>query len=199
MRLILVFHDPGLTEGLKMIEDLVSRLAHQGKFEVIAYPISDIEREVASIGEGDLVFSLLPFRGGHLMQVIEYASKRGALEVYKLPLHLIARRVVEKLEGCRSVTILYWKAKRFIEEQEEDLRFIASTVEKSLGGEVKLATRCEDRICDGCVVVTSLLPGRLTVEALKSGGEVRVPFLLEILRDDIVAWIKGYAERLHNL
>ena len=199
LRFILVFHDPGLSEGLKLVEDMVLKLSQQVEFKVLAYPISDIERGVAGIEEGDVVFALLPFRGGHLVQVTDYALKKGALGVYKIPLDLIAKRVVERLEGCKSTTLLYWKAKRFIGEQEEDLMFIASTVERSLGVEVKLATSCEDSVCDGCLVVTSLLPGRLTLEASRSGGEVRIPYLLEILGDDIVAWIKDYAERLYNL
>jgi hypothetical protein len=199
LRFILVFHDPGLSEGLKLVEDLVSRLSQQVRFKIIAYPISDVERGVAGIEEGDVVFALLPFRGGHLVQVTDYALGRRALGVYKIPLDLIARRVVERLEGCRSATLLYWRAKRFVEEQEEDLKFIASTIKRSLGVEVRLASSCEDRVCDGCLVVTSLLPGRLTLEALRSGGEVRIPYLLEILGDDVVAWIKGYAERLYDL
>ena len=199
LRFILVFHDPGLSEGLKLVEDLVSRLSQQVRFKIIAYPISDVERGVAGIEEGDVVFALLPFRGGHLVQVTDYALGRGALGVYKIPLDLIARRVVERLYDCTSVTLLYWRAKRFVEEQEEDLKFIASTIKRGLGVEVRLASSCEDRVCDGCLVVTSLLPGRLTLEALRSGGEVRVPYLLEILGDDIVAWIKDYAERLYDL
>ncbi len=199
MRIIVVFHDPGSSEGLKMIEDLISKVAQDVRFEILAYPISYIEKGVADIKNGDLVFALLPFRGGHLIQVVEYAFIRGAFGVYRIPLDLIAKRILERLKGCTSVTLLYWRAKRFVEEQEEDLRFIASVIEEGLGGKVRFATGCEDHLCSGCLVVTSLLPGRLTLEVLRSGGDVRVPFLLEVLRDDIVAWIKGYTERFYDL
>jgi len=198
LRIVLVYHDPGLNEGFKLIDGLASKIEMLTRLKVSSYPISSIEEETADIGDGDVVFALLPFRGGHLAQVREYATKRGALLAGKIPLDIIARRVAEKLLGCRSVTILYWKAKRFIEEQEEDLRSLVSYIRDATGVEVELKTSCSGG-CSGCIVVSSFLPGRLTLEALESGGDVRVPYLFELVEEDIVAWVNRYLMRLDYL
>ncbi|MEM4559130.1 MAG: hypothetical protein QW208_04195 [Acidilobaceae archaeon] len=198
MRVILIYHDPGLSEGFKLIDDLREDLARELNLEIVAYPISSIEDMSADIRSGDLVFSLIPFRGGHYAQIIEYTSSRGARLAGKIPTDIIAKSLVDYLRGCSKVTVLYWKAKRYIEEQLEDLNSICRFIENYLNVKVAISTGCSE-YCDGCIVVSSLLPGRLTVEALGSGYDVRVPYLLATIRDLVVGWIKGYIVGFYNL
>jgi len=199
MRIILVYHDPGLSEGLKIMRELALTISQQVKLKVLTYSIKEIEKKVADIEEDDQVFILIPFRGGHITQIVNYILKKGVTRVYRIPLDFIARRILEKIRDCKTATLIFRKAKRYVEEQEEDINFIKSFLENYLNVKVKLATSCKDQACEGCIIVASFLPSRLTLEALDSGNEVRVSYLLEVLRDDIIAWIKSYSERFNDL
>ncbi|MDM7274929.1 MAG: hypothetical protein P3X22_002230 [Thermoprotei archaeon] len=188
--IVLIYHDPGLSEGHTMMVRMAEKLRSKLGVDVRAYPISSIEEGSAMVRQGDIVFALLPFRGGHLSTVEEYVNEAKALMAGKIPLEIIAKNVVRRLEGCEKVTVLYWKAKRRVEDQLEDLNFITSRIRELLGNvEVRLALSCNSN-CEGCVVVASLLPGRLTVEASSKGLDVRVPYLLALIEDDIISWIE---------
>ena len=198
MKIILVYHDPGLNEGYKIIEDLVLDVRKAANLDVLACPISTIEAGGLCVDEGDLVFALLPFRGGHLEQVRRYTVERGGVFAGKIPLELIAEQVLRSLQGCSTVVILYWRAKRFVEEQEEDLRYLGKIIEENLAAKVFYKTSCDEECYGKCVVVTSLLPGRLTIEASRY-GDVRIPYLMVTLRDVIVSWIQDYVMRFNYL
>ncbi len=193
-RLVLVYHDPGDPRGVDMMEAMASRLSKRLGLEAVAVPMSDVEEGRHGFRKGDLVVALLPARGGHLATVLEEAEKSGARAVGPIPASVLAEGLSRALEGCREILMVYWPAKRFREEQEEDLRAIASSLENSLDAKVALVPREEFR-CGECMASTTLLPGRVTKRIEGCGATRAVGYLLEASESLIEEWIAGLAEK----
>lgn len=196
--LAIVYHDPGDELGHEMVRGLARKLATISGVEVRALPMSFVEETEKPFNEGELVYSLIPFRGGHLATVIEKAGKSGAKYIGKIPLEAIAEGLVEALKGCREASLLYWKAKRFVEEQREDLEFLARSVRERLGINVNLETDATK--ASGCIAVLTLLPGRVTRKALDTHGhdKVRMPYLFKAIEEEIVKHVSGILETLRK-
>jgi len=186
----IVYHDPGDEIGHLMVQDLVASLRSYLKVDARAVPMSLVEEEEKPFREGEMVYSLLPFRGGHLATVIEKAEASRALYTGKIPLETIASSLARQLKGCGEITLLYWKAKRFVKEQEEDLSFISKSLEETLKAHVTLETNVEK--ARGCIAVLTLLPGRVTKKALELHGKdrVKVPFLFDIIKEELIKHIR---------
>ena len=197
-RVFLVFHDPGDLRGFDIVHGLASAIAKETGLDVRAVPISSIEDGTSGISAGDLVFALLPFRGGHLAQVIEHCKARDAVFAGKIPLSVIVEGLSNRLRGCSRVVMLYWRAKRLVEEQGSDIRSLCEEVKARTGASiVKAVTGCNGE-CEAadCIAVLSVLPGRLTRAASKYGSKLRVGYLMEAILEDVKSWILGELKSL---
>jgi hypothetical protein len=103
---------------------------------------------------------------------------------------VISDGLVERLKGCRSVILLYWKAKRMVDEQSSDITKLINNIKSRLGiNEVRASTFCEACESFDCIAVLSVLPGRLTARALRFGSRLRVPFLMDAIKDRLMVWL----------
>ena len=194
-RLVIVYHDPGDKRGVEIAEEMASRAGSTLGVEAVAIPMSTVEEGAHGFRSGDVVVALLPARGGHLQTVIEEAGKAGAVAVGPIPAEVLARGMAERLKGCREVDLIYWPAKRFRGEQEEDLSRLAREIAKLTGANVKLTPREEIR-CSECMASTTLLPGRVTRRIDSCNPKAKVGYLAEAAMEDIVSWVVEAASKL---
>lgn len=197
--LVLVYHDPGLEEGHSIARRVAQLAASMSGVKTWrAVPISLVEEGEHGFTEGDLVAALLPFRGGHWTTVREEALKAGATPV-RIPVEAAtapaALRLAPLCNGKSEVTVLYWPAKRFVEEQRRDLETLAGLVEEATGCRAVLLSIKEKR-CGDLTLSTSMLPGRLTRFVRDECGGRGIGYLLE--PEDAVwaaaAWAAGAAQ-----
>ena len=195
-RLIVVYHDPGREEGHALARSLAREAAEALGVEWQAIPISVVEEGRQDFRKGDVVAALLPFRGGHWATVREAAVEAGSL-AYRIPVEVAAWGAAEALKrlSCSDVVVLYWPAKRFVEEQREDLERLKKLLASATGASVGEARVGELR-CGGCTVATSMLPGRLTGFIERECGGRGIGYLLEPpeARAAVKAWLAGVAQ-----
>ncbi|GBF09738.1 hypothetical protein apy_14630, partial [Aeropyrum pernix] len=109
-----------------------------------------------------------------------------------IPPSLTARALAPAFKGCRELGIVYWPAKRFKEEQREDLGEIASRLAAATGARVELVS-ISDVKCLECMASSSLLPGRASRAVESCQPSRKVPYLLSELRGLLEEWIEGLA------
>ena len=194
--LAIVYHDPGDESGHEMVRELARKVEEVSGVRVRALPMSFVEETEKPFNRGELVYSLIPFRGGHLATIIEKTRESGALYIGKIPLEIISMSLVKSLKGCEKDTLLYWKAKRFVNEQREDLGSLVKSIKENLGVDVDLETDVAK--ASGCIAVLTLLPGRVTRKALELHGHssVKIPFLFRAIEEEIVKHVTGVLESL---
>ena len=179
--LVLVYHEPG--EDDSRVRQIAAALG--------AAAVTIGQLRSARLGPGDSVALLMPMRGGHYHEVEEVALSRGASWLGRMPPQLTARAIVRaaRARGCGSVSLYYWRAKRFAEEQEEDVREIARLVE---------AAGLEVAECGECVAPLSLLGGRLLEGAAelarKCSARLLEPLAYLVEPSDLLEWL-GLASR----
>ncbi len=76
--LAIVYHDPGDESGHEMVRELARKVEEVSGVRVRALPMSFVEETEKPFNRGELVYSLIPFRGGHLATVIDKAEKTVA-------------------------------------------------------------------------------------------------------------------------
>lgn len=197
--LVLVYHDPGDGEGHSIARRVAQLAASMAGVEAWrAIPISLVEEGRHGFSKGDLVAALLPFRGGHWATVREEALKAGAVPV-KIPVEVAAApaalRLAPHCGGKREVAVLYWPAKRFVEEQRRDLEALAGLIEEAAGCRAVLLS-IEEKRCGDLTISTSMLPGRLTRFIREECGGRGVGYLLEPQEAvwAAAAWAAGAAQ-----
>ncbi len=195
-RLIVVYHDPGREEGHGIARSLAAEAGEVLGVKWQAVPISVVEEGRQDFRRGDTVAALLPFRGGHWATVREAALEAGS-RAYRIPVEVAAWGAAEALRGagCSEVVVLYWPAKRFVEEQREDLERLKSLLASATGARVGEARVGELR-CGECTVATSMLPGRLTGFIERECKGRGVGYLLEppAARIAVKSWLVGIAQ-----
>lgn len=179
--LVLVYHEPGGDDS--RVRQIAAALG------ATAMTIGQLRS--AGLGPGDSVALLMPMRGGHYHEVEEVVLSRGASWLGRMPPSLTARAVARaaRARGCGSVTLYYWRARRFAEEQEEDVREIARLLEE---GGLRVAE------CGECVAPLSLLGGRLLEEAAelarRCSARLLEPLAYLVEPSDLLEWL-GPASR----
>ena len=187
--LVLAYHEPGLPGGSKLVEELAL---------TVGATAAPLEEAPSRCSPGGLVVALLPARGGHLESLRGEAGVRGCGVAGPLPPGILGRYAARMLSGasCGGGWIAYWRAKRLVEEQEEDMLEAAGVASGILGREVGLAPYEPGRppkppVPGACVVVASLLPGRLPGALRRLGWRVVGESLLsdpEAARE-IASWV----------
>jgi len=178
-RLVIVYHDPGRSEGHMVIRELGALAGEALGVEWTATPISAVEEGSSPIGRGDVVAALIPFRGGHWASVKAAAEAVGA-KAYRIPVEVAARGAAERLKSmkCRGVAVLYWPAKRFAGEQARDVARLRRLLERVVGAPTVEAPVGRLR-CGDCTLAATMLPGRLTGFVEERCGGRGVGYLLE--------------------
>lgn len=189
-RLVIAYHEPGDPVGVEMVEALASRLSKRLGVDVATVPIKDVEEGRHGFRKGDLVVSLLPARGGHMYTVAEAAASAGARHVGPIPTDLMARGMASRLQGCGRVSIIYWPAKRFKEEQREDLEKLASSLSRLLGCEARLV-EIGSASCDECMAASSLFPGRVSRLIGSCSPARAVPHLFGAIEGLLEEWLEA--------
>ncbi len=185
--MIIVYHDPG---DEKEVDRLI-KLMKENKIDAKIIPISKIDNIIPE--KGELIISLIPFRGGHNKSIEEIAKKFNAIFI-KMPLNIMYDNLKNYLKeiNCKDVCFLYWKAKRFIELQEEDFNEILNNI-KNLG--IKTYSNCDE--CHECFVTLTIMRGIMSEKAREYGDRCSskvIEELLSIIKDDLVKWIKGFQD-----
>ncbi len=191
--LFIVYHDPGVKLGESLVEILALELKaiYRGKLGIKPIRISVLEEGENPFGEDDYIFGLLPFRGGHLHLVETMAKESGSTFLGKIPNEVIVEGIYKEVSQCNEVSILYWPAKRFVEAQREDLNYICEGLRKmGFDGGINLYPIYEE-VYRGCIVVTSVFPGRLTLRAREAGARVAVPYLFCAIKEPLIRWLEG--------
>ena len=191
--LVLAYHEPGLPGGSRLVEELASALG------AAAAPL---EEAASHCSPGGLVVALLPARGGHLESLRSEAGARGCRVTGPLPPGILGHYAACMLSraSCGGGWIAYWRAKRLVEEQEEDMLEAARVASGILGRGVGLAPYEPGRpprppAPGACVVVASLLPGRLPGALRRLGWRVVGESLLsdpEAARE-VASWVGSLA------
>ncbi|MCE4599586.1 MAG: hypothetical protein F7C81_05255 [Desulfurococcales archaeon] len=186
-KLYLVYHDPGDPRGIDLIDEIARRVEKLSGVKVYNIKISVVEELDTPFEENSMVYALLAFRGGHLATTIEKAYASRACYIGKLPVELIARGISKQLRGCDSILIVYRKAKRFTEEQSQDLKILSEQLSKLTGARVRISHVINSDDSDQCIVVTTLMPGRISTKALEAyDNRVKIPHLLPTITEDII-------------
>jgi hypothetical protein len=201
-RLVVAYHKPGDSRGSLLIDELVSRVETPRGVEVVH---ADIEEAAEHCDGAGAVAALLPARGGHL-EVLASEGKRVGCRVYgPLPTTILASYVAEMAgrNGCRSVAIGFWRAKRFDNLQLEDMGRAAEEASRVLGARVALqpytpGQPLERPRGEACIVIASLLPGRLPRVYEQAGWRVAGRYILESRRavEGIARWLSLIARSL---
>ncbi len=191
-RLVIVYHDPGDESGHGLVDSLLSRACEGLGLECSKVVISAVEEGRADFRQGDLVYALFLGRGGHFETVREAVEAAGAVLLGSIPPRIVAEALKTRLEGCNSVDLAYWPAKRFVERHLSDLEEARRILEESLGVPVSLKTKCEG--CNAeCIVGYTLMPGKLSKRVESMEAKVKIPFLLPLLEDALATHIKSLA------
>ncbi len=195
MRLVMVYHDPGDPLGHGMVEALAHEASRRLSVPVETVTISKLENGDYSIPEDSMVYALFLARGGHVEVVRDAARSSGALYLGSIPPSLTGEALAAALRGCRSIALIYWPAKRFVERQRRDLEEIKSSLESILGAPVYLRNECSE--ChEDCVVPLVLMPGRLSRRVRREAGpRARVSHLLPLIREKVLDHIEELVMR----
>ncbi|MCE4607752.1 MAG: hypothetical protein F7B61_02175 [Caldisphaeraceae archaeon] len=184
--LVIVYHDTKDEEGKRFMEEEVKK--RLGNIKLV--PISELSN--LSFKKGEKVVSLIPFRGGHNRSICE-ASSRYRVKCLKVPIELIAESIKQEVKRrrCKSVCLMYRRAKRFAEEQEEDIKYIVDSIARSTNAKVSL--KCNS--CYDCIFSLTMLKGELSKKALEKGAgcghSTVIEDLFPIAKDGIIGWIES--------
>ena len=184
--LVIVYHDTKDEEGKHFMEEEIKKRLDNIKL----VPISELNN--LSFKKGEKVVSLIPFRGGHNRSICEASSKYG-VKCLKVPIGLIAESIKQEVKRreCKSVCLMYHRAKRFVEEQEEDIKYIVNSIARPTNARVSL--ECND--CYDCIFSLTMLKGELSKKAsekgAKCGHSIVIEDLFSIAKDDIIEWIES--------
>ncbi len=182
----LVYHDPGSPKGLDMIKMMINIVGEASATRIHAIPISNVERSNAPFNKDSMVYALFAFRGGHLATILDRVRASGACYLGKPSIKLIARGLSRCLYNCDSILVFYWKAKRFVEEQVQDVMELASLLSNMTKAKVRISPNMKNNGGEDCIIVTSFMPGRLTDRALTIyGSRVVIPYLLSCVMNDV--------------
>lgn len=200
-RLTIVYHRPGSQAGYLLLKVFVGALEAR-----LGCPVELVEISSVEPIDSEKILVLLPCRGGHWHHLLNRV-KLG--EIVRLPPVVVAAifarsaraRAVERLVLC------YLKAKRFYEEQEEDIKTIIAALER-FGIEVEVLAL--DRLTpskrrleimgvrDRAVAPLAIFPGKLVETChLASQGIPLGPLLVEGF-DILLEWacraVKGQSD-----
>ena len=190
MKLVIVYHDPGDPLGHGMVEALASEAGKRLGVPVETVTISRLERGEYRIPQDSVVYALFLARGGHVEVVAEAARSSGSLYLGSIPPRLTAETLATVLGGCRSIALVYWPAKRFVERQRRDLEEIRARLESALEVPVVLKRDCRE-CSEDCVVPLVLMPGRLSRRVREEAGvRARISHLLPLLQERVLAHIE---------
>ncbi|MGC9112298.1 hypothetical protein [Acidilobus sp.] len=183
--LYVVYHDPGgddskLVEMVRQVEG-----AHLVKVS-----------EAASISPSadDNVVLLMPMRGGHSREVMEVVARSGASWRGTIPPELTASAIARAAReaGCSSVRLYFWPAKRFLEDQLDDVGRIAAMI--TLSGLTVVSDGCAD-----CIAPLALLPGKIVSEAEEAAracGSRALGPLIDVAFIEIREWLRELSRGL---
>ncbi|MEB3862350.1 MAG: hypothetical protein GSR84_09065 [Desulfurococcales archaeon] len=190
MKLVIVYHDPGDPLGHGMVEALANEASRRLGVPVETVTISKLERGEYRIPRGSMVYALFLARGGHVEVVAEAARASGALYIGSIPPRITGETLATVLGGCRSIALVYWPAKRFVERQRTDLEEIRARLESALEVPVVLRRDCSE--CnEDCVVPLVLMPGRLSRKIRgEVGARARISHLLPLIQEKVLAHIE---------
>ncbi|MGC8566116.1 MAG: hypothetical protein ACP5I6_00965 [Caldisphaera sp.] len=190
MSIIIIYHDTENYENYKELEEDIKNNLNNA----ILIPISEIDK--IKLNHDDKVISLIPLRGGH-NKSIEQISKKYNIILYKLPIELILKGIISNLRSnkCDELCIVYWKAKRLVNEQEEDLNYLIENIKNNL----KISNVSLDcNKCYKCVIALTMLKGKLSENALKMKEKCNsfvIEDLYSISKSDIINWIKNVSRQ----
>ncbi len=184
--LVIVYHDTKDEKGKHLMEEEIKR--RLGNIKLV--PISELSN--LSFKKGEKVVSLIPFRGGHNRSVCE-ASSKYRVKCLKVPIELIAESIKQEVKrrGCKSICFMYRRAKRFVEEQEDDIKYIVDSIAKPTNAKVSL----ECNSCYDCIFSLTMFKGELSKKAWEKGAScghsIVIEDLFSIAKDDIIEWIES--------
>lgn len=197
-RLVVAYHRPGEPHGAAIVEDLALQAKSRVTSNVEIYT-APLEEAAQLCAPGDGIAALLPARGGHLDGLRDKAYKRNCRVWGPLPRRIVASYIVEAsrtARGCLGMRLVYWKAKRLADAQEEDLAGAAREASRKLGKNIVLHPHIPGLPpappANGwCAIMASLLPGRLPGLYVREGWRVVGRYILEPapVRRLVVDWL----------
>ncbi len=196
--ILIVYHDPGDPAGHDIISQLANMVQESTGMRVKAVTISSVDNGYQP-PKGSLVYPLFIARAGHYETVVNAAKSSGAKLLGWPSPKVLAEAMVGRLAGCRSVALVYWKAKRFVERQMNDLELFCSELENLLGMKVRLYSNYE-QITEDCIVPLVFFPGRLSSRLKRIYGDrVKVDYILEVAIDKLAQDIASTALKHQQL
>ncbi len=186
--ILLAYHEPGYPIGHSLVSDLSKEVESIAGIRPLAMTLSNLNPY-----KGDIVFALLPARGGHYHVIEERCKEKGARLVGPIPPQVSARSIARLAHRCRRLTIIYREARRFRDEQVEDVLEIKSILERAYGFTVNLAPyEYSKALREGCGVVLTLMPSKIT----EKFNNIIINGLLPGARRDLALWIASSLQRL---
>jgi hypothetical protein len=156
---VLAYHKPGARGAEALVEALAARLGARA---------APLEAAPESCARGGLIVALLPARGGHLASLASEAWRSGCRLAGPIPPSLVGSYAAYELSrhSCGEGFLVYWRAKRLRGLQDHDMKTAAIEASRRLGSAVEALpytpnTNPRPPSPGACVVVATLLPGRL--------------------------------------
>ena len=179
--ILLAYHEPGYSTGHSLVSSLSRNVESITGIRPLAVTLSGLNPR-----RGDIVFALLPARGGHYHTIEEKCHRRGARLVGPIPPKISAKSIARLTRGCQKLIIIYRKAKRFRDEQVEDLLEIKRILEEAYGFTVNLEPYGSFRaLREECGVILTLTPSRIAEKL----NNVIINGLLPGAHRDLALWI----------
>lgn len=199
-RLTLVYHRPGAPIGYLLLKVFIDALEARLGDHVELVEVNDAE-----LIDSEKILVLLPCRGGHWHHLLNRV-KVG--KIARLPPTVIAMVFARsaRARGVEKMALCYLKARRFREEQDEDIRAIVATL-KHFGIEAKTLAldsmeppKKETAVMqlEGYAVAPlAIFPGKLTETCHSILKGVRLGPLLVEGFDILLEWAYKVAREQH--
>ncbi len=186
--ILLAYHEPGYSKGHSLVSSLSSEVESTTGIRPLSVTLSNLNPY-----RGDIVFALLPARGGHYHTIEEKCRGRGARLVGPIPPQISAKSIARLARGCQRLTIVYREARRFRDEQVEDLLEIKHILEETYGFTVDLEPYGSfTALQEECRVILTLTPSRIAEKL----NNVVINGLLPGAYRDLVLWITSSLQEL---
>jgi hypothetical protein len=185
-RLVVIHHKPGSQAGYKVLKRYAELISSELGIDVITIQLDELPREVFSLKYSDLFLALLISRGRHYDYVKEFLESRGLKLIGNIPLR-VTTRSIEKGSGllkCKRSLIIYHSIKRSE----------VNRISLSLKGPFSFASldslNPELLNINDCAISLTVLPSRLIDNGLKGFKGRRLRYLLPLMMDDLIPWLK---------
>jgi hypothetical protein len=170
MRAIAVFHRPGTSEGVELVQNHVEKLARLAGIQTTFIFIDDFLS--LNVEQGTPVLAYIVTRGGHFYEIARKCGSDGLWLAAKIPLSLVASTVAAAARDCSRVELVYTPARRLREVQMKDVDYLVRAVSELTGAEVEAIPSIDSGRPGACLAFLSVSPSRRLREAEARGLNV---------------------------